>query len=116
MVQRLLENLPSIGSTRAHSTEKRYAVRFMPAARSTSSCQRFQESVAGPDGSRKTVGVTFSRNHVSLSTLWPSVWWPGLATPQRKSAGKLRVVTTTANGRTQGPAEAAVFRYLSFGQ
>ena len=44
---------------------------------------------ACPDGSWNTVGDTSSRaNQVSLSTLSPSVWWPALATPQRKSAGR----------------------------
>ena len=107
-----MENSPSRGSTRAHSTEKRYALRFIAAASSTSSSQRFHESVAGPDGSRNTDGVTFSRNQVSLSTFCPSVWWPELATPQRKSDGKLRVVTTTANARSRRPGSSGP-RYLA---
>ena len=60
----------------------------MAAARSRSSGQRFQPSHALPEGSLKIVGETCSRNQVSLVTLSPSFWWPAVATPQRKSAGK----------------------------
>src|SRR3954467_11230596 len=41
-----------------------------------------------PDGSRNTVGVTFSRNQVSLVVLSPSFWWPAVETPQRNESGK----------------------------
>ena len=59
---------------RAHSTEKRYALRPIPATRSRSDSQSSQPFAALPERSWKTVGVTFSRNHVSLSTLSPSFW------------------------------------------
>src|SRR4051812_987185 len=43
-----------------------------------------------PDGSRKTVGDTLSRNQVSLVLLSPSFWCPAVETPQRKEFGKFR--------------------------
>ena len=60
----------------------------MPATRSRSDSHSSQPFVALPERSWKIVGVTFSRNQVSLSTLSPSFWWPAVATPQRKSSGK----------------------------
>nr|BFE70585.1 hypothetical protein GCM10020092_038860 [Actinoplanes digitatis] len=94
-----MENSPSTGSTRAHSTENRYAFSPIPATRSTSSRHRCKASQASPDGSRKAVGVTCSANQVSLVSLPPSVWCPEVATPQRKPSGKIHQLSPYIDAR-----------------
>src|SRR4051794_7237822 len=76
-----------------------------------SSRQRFQLSHAGPDGSWKTDGFTCSANQVSLLLLPPSIWWPALAAPHRKPAGKLSSVMPSAN-ETDATSGTSGRRYL----
>ena len=68
-----MENSPSAGSMRLHSSEKRYAPSPMSATSWTSSRQRLKESQASPLGSSVPDAGLCSQAHQSLLTLPPSI-------------------------------------------
>jgi hypothetical protein len=90
---------------RAHSSEKRYALRPSVSMRSRSSSKRFQESQASPHGSTTLVPGARSKRHQSEFVLPPSIWYAEVAVPHEKVAGnrawRLVMSLNLSPGRTR---------------
>src|SRR5665811_188289 len=86
--------MPSSGSTRHHSTPKRYTPRPSEASSATSSGYRCTWSIAAPLGSATPVPTRVSHPHQSAFVLSPSTWCAPVAAPHRNPSGNRRVVTT----------------------
>src|SRR5665648_973480 len=83
--------MPSSGSTRHHSTPKRYTPRPSEASNATSSGYRCTWSIAAPLGSTTLVPARVSHPHQSAFVLSPSTWCAPVAVEHPVPAYGVRV-------------------------